>query len=74
MTFEKLAKIISEQFEISPEEITMDTTVDDLGADSLDLIDLVMSIEDEFTVEVPDTAMEELNSVGDMVEFIDNNK
>ena len=74
MTFEKLAKIISEQFEISPEEITMDTTIDDLGADSLDLIDLVMSIEDEFTVEVPETAMDELNSVGDMVNFIDGNK
>ena len=74
MTFEKLAKIISEQFEISTDEITMETTVDDLGADSLDLIDLVMSIEDEFSVEVPDTAMEELNSVGDMVNFIDENK
>ena len=74
MTFEKLVKIISEQFEISPEEITMETTVDDLCADSLDLIDLVMSIEDEFSVEVPDTAMEELNSVGDMVDFIDENK
>ncbi len=74
MTFEKLAKIISEQFEISTAEITMETTIDDLGADSLDLIDLVMSIEDEFSVEVPDTAMEELNSVGDMVNFIDENK
>ncbi len=75
MVFEKLRTIISEQLEISEELITMDSDLmEDFDADSLDLVDLVMSVEDEFGVEVPDEAADELKTVGDVVRFIEENK
>lgn len=75
MVFEKLRAIISEQLEISEELITMDSDLmEDFDADSLDLVDLVMSVEDEFGVEVPDEAADELKTVGDVVRFIEENK
>ena len=75
MVFEKLRDIISEQLEISEELITMESNLmDDFDADSLDLVDLVMSVEDEFGVEVPEEAVENLKTVGDVVRFIEENK
>ena len=75
MIFEKLKAIISEQLEIEEDKITMEAElIEDLGADSLDIVDLVMSIEDEFDVEVPDEAIESMKTVGDAVKFIENNK
>ncbi len=74
MVFEKLRTIICEQFEANEDDVTPDTTIDDLGADSLDLIDLVMSIEDTFGVEVPDEAIDSLACVDDLVKFIESNK
>ncbi|MCD7775051.1 MAG: acyl carrier protein [Clostridiales bacterium] len=71
MVFEKIRTIISEQLDIEEEEITMDTTLDDLGVDSLDLIDIVMDLEDEFDLEVPDDALERFTSVGDVVAFVE---
>ncbi len=75
MIFEKLKEIIAEQLEVEDDAITMEAElVEDLGADSLDLVDLVMSIEDEFDVEVPDEAIENIKTIGDAVRFIEANK
>ena len=75
MVFEKLREIISEQLELSEELITMKSNLmEDFDADSLDLVDLVMSVEDEFDVEVPEEAVENLKTVGDVVRFIEENK
>lgn len=74
MTFEKMKSIISNQLEIDSEKITLESNlIEDLGVDSLDLIDLVMSIEDEFEIEVPDTEVENIKTVGDAVKYIDEN-
>ena len=75
MIFEKVKDILAEQLDIENEaSITMDSLlIEDLGADSLDSIDIVMSIEDEFKIEVPDEVIENINSVADIVNFIENN-
>ncbi|MBQ7816765.1 MAG: acyl carrier protein, partial [Oscillospiraceae bacterium] len=71
----KLREIICDQLEVSEELVTMDSNlVDDFDADSLDLVDLVMSIEDEFNIEVPEDAVEKMKTVGDVVNFIEENK
>lgn len=73
--FEKLQKIISEQLEIDEDDITPDSDIiDDLGADSLDIVDLVMSIEDEFQVEIPDEAIEQIATVEDAVKYIEDHE
>ncbi len=72
MALEKIKKIISEQFGISEDDITEDTVLmEDLDADSLDLIDLAMSLEDCFEVEVPDEELENFKTVGDIVKFVE---
>ncbi len=74
MVFEKLKKILSEQLEISEDLITLDSDIaDDLGANSLDLVDLVMSIEDEFGIEIPEELVETVHTVGDVVNYIEEN-
>lgn len=71
MEFEKLQKIISEVLNIEPDEITMDTTfVDDLGADSLDVFQIIMGIEEEFDIEIANDAAEKIVTVKDAVEQI----
>ena len=73
MEFEKLQQIIAEVLNIDPEEITMNTTfVDDLGADSLDVFQIIMGIEEEFYIEIPTEEAEKIASVGDAVEAIKN--
>lgn len=73
MVFEKLKKIISEQLEIDQSIITENASIiGDLGADSLDLIDLAMSIEDEYEIEMSDDALEQIKTVGDLVEYIED--
>ncbi|MEE1246949.1 MAG: acyl carrier protein [Acutalibacteraceae bacterium] len=73
--FERLQKILAEQFEIDEDDITLNSDlVDDLGADSLDFVDLVMSIEDEFEIEVPDEAIEEIRTVDDAVKYIEDHE
>ena len=60
---------------MSADEITMDTTfVDDLGADSLDLFELVMSLEDKYDVEIPSEELEKLLTVGDVIKYIEEHK
>lgn len=73
MEFEKLQSIIAEVLNIEPEEVTMASTfVDDLGADSLDIFQIIMGIEEEFDIKIPDDAAEHIVSVGDAVEQIKN--
>ena len=73
MEFEKLQHIIAEVLNIEPEEVTMTSTfVDDLGADSLDIFQIIMGIEEEFDIKIPDDAAENIVSVGDAVEQIKN--
>ncbi len=73
MEFEKLQSIIAEVLNIEPEEVTMTSTfVDDLGADSLDIFQIIMGIEEEFDIKIPDDAAEHIVSVGDAVEQIKN--
>ena len=72
MALEKIKKIISEQFAIPEDDITEDTVLlEDLDADSLDLIDLAMSLEDCFEVEGPDEELENFKTVGDIVKYIE---
>lgn len=73
MEFEKLQKIIAEVLNVDQNDITMDTTfVDDLGADSLDIFQIIMGIEEEFDIEIEQNAAESIVSVGDVVEQIKN--
>ena len=71
MEFEKLAKIIAEVLNVDANEITLDTTfVDELGADSQDVFQIIMGIEEEFDIEIPNEEAEKIVSVGDAVEAI----
>ena len=73
MVLVKMKDILVEQLECNPEDITMESLlVDDLGADSLDAIDIVMSVEDTFKVEVPDDIIEKIETVGDIVNYIED--
>lgn len=75
MIFEKVRDIICDQLEIEESVVKMESNLmEDLGADSLDLIDLVMSIEDEFDIEVPDSAIESIKTIADAVKFIEENQ
>ncbi len=74
MVMEKVKSILSEQFDVEEDTITADTDLqEDLGADSLDVVDLVMSIEDEFGVEIPDEEVENIKTVGALVSYIEAN-
>ncbi|MEE1154685.1 MAG: acyl carrier protein [Acutalibacteraceae bacterium] len=75
MVLEKVKGILADQFDAEEDAITADTTIqDDLGADSLDVVDLLMTIEEEFEVEIPDSEIENLKTVGDLVKYIEDNK
>ena len=70
----RVQKIICEQLEIDSHLVTEDASISgDLGADSLDLVDLSMSIEEEFNLEVPDDVLDHVRTVGDIVKFIEDN-
>ena len=74
MIFEKLKDIIADQLSVEADEVTMDSNIqDDLGADSLDVVDLITTIEDEFDLSIPDEAVEEIKTVGDIVNYIEKN-
>ena len=73
MVFEKIKTILADPLDVDEETITMETDIAaDLGADSLDVVELIMSIEDEFEVEVPDEKIEGIKTVGDIVNYIQN--
>lgn len=74
MVFEKIRKILADQFDVEEDTITNDTNIqEDLGADSLDVVDLIMTLEDEFEFEVPDHEVENIKTVGALVSFVENN-
>lgn len=71
MEFEKLKKVIAEVLNVDPEEITMESTfMDDLGADSLDVFQIIMGIEEEFDIEIPAEKAEKISTVEEAVEMI----
>lgn len=72
MVMEKIAALLAAQFEVDTDSIKAETDfVEDLGADSLDVVDMLMSLEDEFDVEIPDEEIENIHTVGDLVSFIE---
>ena len=73
MEFDKVKELISEQLDVKADDITEASNIqDDLGADSLDVVDLVMALEDEFDVEIPEDQVENIKTVGDIVKFIED--
>ncbi len=71
MVFEKMKQILAEQLDADIESITPETDIaDDLGADSLDVVEMLMAIEDEFDIEIPDEEIENLKTVGNVVDYI----
>ena len=73
MVLEKVKMILADQLEVEEDTINADTDIqDDLGADSLDVVDLIMSLEDEFEIEVPDEDIEKLRTVGALVSYIES--
>lgn len=70
--FEKVKSVLAQQFELDPESITMDTNlIDDLGADSLDVVELIMSLEDEFGIAISDNDTAQLYTVGRIVDYLE---
>lgn len=71
MVFEKVKDIIVEQLGVDEGEVTMEASfIDDLGADSLDIVELIMALEEEFDLEIPDKEAEKITTVGDAVNYI----
>ncbi|AKT53043.1 MULTISPECIES: acyl carrier protein [Selenomonas] len=74
-TFDKVRDIVVEQLGSEADEVTLESTfIDDLGADSLDIVELIMAFEEEFNVEIPDEAAEKIKTVQDVVNYIDQHK
>ena len=74
MAYEKVKKIVVDQLGVEESEIAMESSfIDDLGADSLDIVELIMALEEEFGIEIPDNDAEKITTVGDAVEYIKNN-
>jgi acyl carrier protein len=72
--FDKVKEIIIEQLGVTESSITMEASfIDDLGADSLDIVELIMALEEEFDLEIPDSDAEKVVTVGDVVEYIKDN-
>lgn len=72
--FEKVKKVIVDNLGVSESAVTMEASfIDDLGADSLDIVELVMALEEEFNIEIPDSDAEKVVSVGDVVDYIKEN-
>ena len=73
--FEKVRDIIVEQLGVDKETVTTESSfIDDLGADSLDIVELIMALEEEFDTEIPDEDAEKISTVNDVVEYIKENK
>ena len=74
MVFEKVRELLVDQLDVEEDVVTMEANIQsDLGADSLDIVDLVMSLEEEFDCEIPDEEIENIKTVGDLVKYIDGN-
>ena len=74
MTFETIRKALAEQLEVKEDSITLDTNIiDDLGADSLDVVELMMFIEDNYNLAIPDDALHTFRTLGDVVAYVEKN-
>ncbi len=72
MVFDKVKDIIVDQLDVDEDKITLEASItEDLGADSLDVVDLIMSLEEEFDIKIPDDEVENVKTVGDIVKFIE---
>ena len=75
MVFEKVREILVDQLDVDEDAVTMEASFhNDLGADSLDIVDLVMSLEEEFDCEIPDEEIENIKTVGDIVKYIEDHQ
>lgn len=75
MVFDKIKEIIMEQLQVDESEISMETNLmKDLSADSLDAVEIIMGIEDEFGIEIPDEEAEKIQTVADLVKYVEENK
>lgn len=75
MIFDKVKTILAEQLDVDAQTLSMETDIaKDLNADSLDVVEILMSLEDEFDVEIPDEEIENIKTIGDLVEYIENNQ
>ena len=73
MVFEKVREILCDQLDLEEDKVTMDSDiVEDFEADSLDVVDLVMSLEDEFGIEIPDEETDKIKTVGELVQYIED--
>ena len=73
MVFEKVRELLVDQLDVEEDVVTMEANIQsDLGADSLDIVDLVMSLEEEFDCEIPDEEIENIKTVGDIVHYIES--
>ena len=74
MLFDEIKEILVDQLDVNPEDIEMTSSLsDDLGADSLDAIDIVMTIEDQYSIEVPDEIIKNMKTVEDIISYVENN-
>ena len=71
--YEKVVAIVAEQLGISTDDITAETTLEDLNADSLDVVEVIMALESEFHMEIPDEDSEKIKTVGALAEYVQNN-
>ena len=75
MTFEKIQSLIVEQLDVDPSQVTMDTDfMKDLEADSLDAVEIILGVEEEYGIEIPDDIAENFTKVGDIIKYVDENK
>ncbi len=75
MTFDKIQELIVEQLDVDPSQVTMDTDfMKDLEADSLDAVEIILGVEEEYGIEIPDDIAENFTKVGDIVKYVDENK
>ena len=75
MIFDKIKDIIIEQLQVEESDVNMDTNLmKDLSADSLDAVEIIMAIEDEYGIEIPDEEAEKIQTVGDLVRYVEGNK
>ncbi|MDR0467966.1 MAG: acyl carrier protein [Campylobacteraceae bacterium] len=73
--FDDVKEVVVEQLNVNPEEVKEDSKfVEDLGADSLDVVELVMALEEKFDIEIPDTDAEKIVTVGDVIKYIESHK
>ena len=71
--FKKIRDIVAEQLNVDPESITMDTRFDELNADSLDVVEVIMTLEQEFDMQIPDEEAERIKDIGAVVDYISEN-